>query len=261
MQDGATTFDHYRELKNHKACLSRISIWMDASEGILAFGASYAIVVDGSERNQLEVPRVTTSFFSSVYGNNSDPPPSLSIQLQSGEFVQSVQGWYSLSGAQVTINYINLIVQLLNGSTAVYGVGVQSGWQDKVEGPVFGFWGSHSTHITHIGVYVDQALWNNGRLGLLKYPKYGTIGGLFDRPFDSYDSVLQDSVRIDFLSVYHSADAINGFHVNYYYPHDGSSVLKRYGRSSVVFGDILLNISAGDFIAGMHLGLSGEQQW
>lgn len=261
VQEGATTFDHYRELKNHKACLSRISIWMDASEGILAFGASYAIVVDRSERGQLEVPRVTSSAFFSIHGNNSDPPPSLSILLQSGESVQSMQGGYGLSGAQVTINYINFTVQLLNGSTAVYGVGVQSGWQDNVEGPVFGFWGSHSAHITHIGVYVDQALWNEGRLGLLKYPKYGTIGGPFDRSFDSYDSLLQDSVTIDFLSVYHSADAISGFHVDYYYPHDGSSVLKLYGRSSVVFGDIRLNISAGDFIAGMDLGLSGEQQW
>lgn len=262
MHDGATTFDHNRELKNRKACLSRVSVWMDASEGLLAFGASYAYVTDRSERIQLEVPRVTTSAFTSIYGNNSDPSPSLTILLQSGESVQSMQGWYSLSGAQVTINYLNFTVQLQNGSTVAHCVGEQSGWQDSVEGPIFGFWGSHGTHITHIGVYIDQALWSEGRLSLLKYPKYGTIGSPFGRLFDSYEFVLHDSVTIDFLSVYHSTDAINGFFVDYYYPHNESSDLEFYGWSSEVYGDIILNISAGDVIARLDLGLSGELlQW
>ena len=261
VQDGETTFDHYREIKNRRACLSRISIWMDDSEGILAFGASYAHVTDGPQRTLLEVPRVTTRAFSFVYGNNSDPLPSLSILLQSGEYVQSMQGWYSLSGAQITINYINFTVHLLNGSSVGYSVGSQSGWEDSVEGPVFGFWGSHSTHITHLGVYVDQGLWREGRFSLIKYPKYGTIGGPFDHSFDAYDSVLQDSVTIDFLSVYHSPGAISGLHVDYYYPLDGSSDLMLHGRSAEVFGDIFLNVSAGDFIAGMDLGISGELQW
>ena len=261
VHDGATTFDHYRELKNRKACLSRVSVWMDASEGLLAFGASYAYVTDGSERIQVEVPRVTTSAFTSIYGNNSDPSPSLTILLQSGESVRSMQGWYSLSGAQATINYINFTVQLQNGSTVTHYVGEQSGWQDSVEGPIFGFWGSHGTHITHIGVYIDQALWSEGRLSLLKYPKYGTIGSSFGRLFDSYDFVLQDSVTIDFFSVYHSTDAINGFIVDYYYPHDESSDLEYYGWTSGVYGDIILNISAGDVIARLDLGLSGELQW
>lgn len=256
VQDGVTTFDHYRELEIQRGCLSQINIWMGASGGMLAFGASY---IDGTESNQLEASRVTTSAFLSVYGNNSDPSPSLSILLRSGEYVQSMQGWYGLSGAQVAINYISFTVQLLNGSTAVFGVGVQSGWQESVEGPVFGFWGSHNTYITHIGVYVDQGLWNKGRLSLLKFPKYGTIRSAFDRSFDSYDSVRRDSVTIDFLSVYHSADVISGFHVNFYFPNEGSSNLRLYGRSAVVFGDIVLNVSAGDFIAGIDLGLSGEQ--
>ena len=256
VQDRVTTFDHHRELRMQRACLSQISIWMGASGGILAFGASY---IDGAASNQLEASRVTTSAFMSIYANHSDPPPTLSIQLESGEYVQSMQGWYGLSGAHVTINYISFTVQLLNGSTAVFGAGVQSGWQETVDGPVFGFWGSHDTHITHIGVYVDQTLWNESRLSVLKLPKYGTIRSAFDRPFDSYDSVSQDSVTIDFLSVYQSADGISGFHVNFYFPNNGSGDFMLYGRFAAMYGDIRLNASVGDFIAGMDLGLSGEQ--
>ena len=222
VQEGVTTtFDHLKdpELKLEENAgsfrLSRIQVWYNNSEGIVAIQASY-IVKDVLVDSQL------VQFGSSLSQENSVATvPSFTVDLGESEFVESISGFYTAEGG-VSVNYLSFSVKNeTHTETREYGGGRMSGIVTSILGPVVSLWGQlHDSGFSQIGIYVDPTEWVR-ETQLLKLPLYGagSIGAtsISLRLKDPVPSILSNpvSTQIATIIVTYTNDTLHALVVDY----------------------------------------------
>ena len=216
-----TTFDHLKDpelkLEEHAGSfrLSRIQVWYNNSEGIVAIQASY-LVKDVLVDSQLV--RLGSSLSQE---NPLTNVLSFIVDLGENEFVERISGYYTAEGV-VSVNYLSFSVRNeTHTETREYGGGRTSGIAVSVLGPVVSLWGQlHDSGFSQIGIYVDPTEWVR-ETQLLKLPLYGagSIGAtsISLRLSDPVPTIMSNpvSIQIATIIVTYTNDTLHALMVGY----------------------------------------------